>query len=153
KTPFVQKRFTGFSLLSHVRTRYEGLRNAAPDVAALRLGTKVARYLAPPRPDTPQTWAKPPSTNNSTPVIKLLSSDARNTAAFAISSGLPSRPSGTVLLMLFKRSCPVGELPKSSRSPSVSIGPGLIAFTRMCRALRSVVHVRANERMAAFVAE
>src|SRR5258708_12278415 len=29
-------------------------------------------------------------------------------------------------LMLFKRSCPVGELPKSSRSPSVSIGPGLI---------------------------
>jgi hypothetical protein len=30
--------------------------------------------------------------------------------------------------------------------------PGLTAFTRMRRAFRSVVHVRANERTAAFVA-
>jgi hypothetical protein len=29
------------------------------------------------------------------PVMKLASSDARNTTAFAISSGLPNRPSGT----------------------------------------------------------
>jgi hypothetical protein len=30
--------------------------------------------------------------------------------------------------------------------------PGLTAFTRMWRAFKSVVHVRANERTAAFVA-
>ena len=33
------------------------------------------------------TWAVPPSTNNSTPVTKLLSSEARNSATLAISSG------------------------------------------------------------------
>src|SRR6516164_8056364 len=37
----------------------------------------------------------PPSTNSSIPVMKLLSSEARNTAAFATSSGVPIRPSGT----------------------------------------------------------
>ena len=98
------------------------------------------------------TCAKPPSTNSSMPVTKLLSSEARKTAALAISSGRPSLPNGTVALMLFKRSCPTGEEPSSSRRPSVSIGPGLIAFTRMRRALRSVVQVRAKERIAALVA-
>jgi hypothetical protein len=34
----------------------------------------------------------------------------------------------------------------SSRNPGVSIKPGLIAFTRMALCLKSVVHVRANER-------
>jgi 2-succinyl-5-enolpyruvyl-6-hydroxy-3-cyclohexene-1-carboxylate synthase len=34
----------------------------------------------------------------------------------------------------------------------VAIGPGLRALTRILRALRSTVHVRANERTAAFVA-
>src|SRR5207248_11052449 len=37
-------------------------------------------------------------------------------------------------------------------SPGVSIGPGLIAFTRMRRSFKSVVQVRANEQTAAFVA-
>jgi len=32
------------------------------------------------------------------------------------------------------------------------MGPGLTAFTRMRRSFSSVVHVRANERTAAFVA-
>src|ERR1700681_357096 len=36
----------------------------------------------------------PPSTARSTPVIYELSSEARNTTAAAISSGLPLRPSG-----------------------------------------------------------
>jgi hypothetical protein len=31
-------------------------------------------------------------------------------------------------------------------------GPGLIVLTRMRRSFSSVVHVRANERIAAFVA-
>lgn len=43
------------------------------------------------------TWAAPPSTNNSVPVMKLLSSEARNTRALPISSGVPRRPRGTVV--------------------------------------------------------
>ena len=34
----------------------------------------------------------------------------------------------------------------------VAMGPGLRVLTRILRALRSTVHVRANERTAAFVA-
>jgi hypothetical protein len=41
-----------------------------------------------------QTCAKPPSTNTSLPVIKLLSSEARNKATAAVSSGLPTRSRG-----------------------------------------------------------
>ena len=35
------------------------------------------------------TWLMPPSTGMSAPVVKLLRSDARNTAAFATSSAVP----------------------------------------------------------------
>src|SRR3989454_5226859 len=84
--------------------------------------------------------------------MKLLSSDARNTTAFAISSGVPNLPSGTVLEIIFKRCWPVSEEPSSSFSPGVSVAPGLTAFTRMRRSLRSVVNVRARERTAALVA-
>src|ERR1700731_1512991 len=41
-----------------------------------------------------QTWARPPSTNSSMPVTKLESSDAKNSAALAISSGSAMRPIG-----------------------------------------------------------
>jgi hypothetical protein len=41
-----------------------------------------------------QIWVMPPSTNSSAPLMKLASSDARNSAALAISSGLPTRPTG-----------------------------------------------------------
>src|SRR6516162_8662673 len=40
--------------------------------------------------------ATPPSTGKSIPVMKLLSSEARNTAAEASSSGVPSRPIGII---------------------------------------------------------
>ncbi len=46
--------------------------------------------------DSRQTCAAPPSTNNSMPVTKLESSEARNTATLAISSALPMRPIGMV---------------------------------------------------------
>src|SRR5262249_6266150 len=52
----------------------------------------------------------------------------------------------------FARCCPVSEEANSSLSPGVSMSPGLTAFTRMRRSFKSVVHVRANERTAAFVA-
>src|ERR1700693_3308671 len=51
------------------------------------------------------------------------------------------------------RSRPTSDELNNSRSPSVSIGPGLTAFTRIRRALRSVVQVRAKDRTAALVAE
>src|SRR4029077_734387 len=99
-----------------------------------------------------QIWAIQPSINNDDPVVELLSSEARNTTAFAISSGVPRRPSGTVFEIIFLRCFPVSEEASSSLSPGVSIGPGLTAFTRIRRSFKSVVQVRANERTAAFVA-
>jgi hypothetical protein len=42
--------------------------------------------------------------------------------------------------------------PADHSGRGVSIGPGLTTFTRMRRLFKSVVHVRANERTAAFVA-
>src|SRR6266446_8897528 len=70
----------------------------------------------------------------------------------AISSGRPKRPRGTVAAIIFARCWPVSEEASSSFSPGVSVAPGLTAFTRMRRSFSSVVHVRANERTAAFVA-
>ena len=94
------------------------------------------------------TCAKPPSTHNSIPVMELLSSDARNTTALAISLAVPGLPSGILSDIMFKR-CSPAALPCHA---GVSINPGLTAFTRMRRSFKSVVHVRANERTAAFVA-
>src|SRR5437660_5355393 len=101
---------------------------------------------------TDYTCAKPPSTNNSVPVTKLASFEARNTTALAISSAVPSLPSGTLLEIFFKRCWPVSEDPTRPFSPGVSMEPGLTAFTRLQRSFTAVVHVRANERMAALVA-
>src|SRR5437879_13668702 len=84
--------------------------------------------------------------------MKLLSSDARNTTAFAIASGVPRLPSGTVLAIVLARCWPASEEPRSSFSPGVSVAPGLTALTRMWRSFKSDVHVRANERTAALVA-
>ena len=99
-----------------------------------------------------QTCAIPPSTNSSTPVTKLLSSEARNTATLAISSASPIRPIGTcdARPALICSSSP-GELARPS-TPGVSIGPGLSTLTRILRSFRSTVQVRANERTAALVA-
>jgi hypothetical protein len=75
----------------------------------------------------------------------MLSSDARNKAAFAISSGLPIRPKGTVLTM-FVSSCSVcSSLCTTLLNIGVSIIPGLMALTRILRCFRSTVQVRAND--------
>ena len=52
--------------------------------------------------------------------------------------------------MIFLRCSPTSDEASKSLSPGVSIEPGLTAFTRMRRSFKSVVHVRANERTAAF---
>src|SRR6266404_392614 len=96
--------------------------------------------------DSDQICALPPSTNSSMPVTKLESSDARKSAALAISSGEPMRPIGTVDTIRAIAS----EDSRSDRG--VLMGPGLKTFVRTRRSFRSVVQVRANERRAALVA-
>src|SRR5437660_6557985 len=64
--------------------------------------------------------------------------------ALAISSGVPSLPSGTLLEIIFNRCWPVSEDARRPLSPGVSMEPGLTAFTRMRRSFKSVVHDRAN---------
>ena len=62
----------------------------------------------------------PPSTTRAEPVMNEDSSDARNSAARAISSGRPSRPMG----MCTSRRCRRTGSASSSASRGVSIGPG-----------------------------
>src|SRR6202046_1542321 len=93
-----------------------------------------------------QIWALPPSTNSSMPVTKLESSDARNNATFATSSGSPMRPIGTVDTI---RAITSGDCRLAS---GVLIGPGLTTFERIRRSFRSVVQVRTKERIAALLA-
>ena len=89
-----------------------------------------------------QIWAVPPSTNNSVPVMKLESPEARNSAAVAISRGCPKRPMGIIEANFALTSWGMGS------KIAVSMGPGLMTFTRILRSLSSSVQVRANERTA-----
>src|SRR5262249_41157770 len=73
----------------------------------------------------------PPSTNSSISVMKLQSSDARNRAAFATSSGVPIRPIGTAAMTFALNSSSCSLVPPAMLPPGVSIGPGLMAFTRI----------------------
>src|SRR5271155_6021768 len=98
-----------------------------------------------------QTCAIPPSTARSTPVMKLLSEQAKKRAVDAISSDRPKRARGTMLAIATRI-----PFTWSSGNPifpmmGVSIGPGLRQLTRILRSFRSVVQVRANERTAALV--
>src|SRR5688572_11349668 len=72
----------------------------------------------------------PPEMWSVSPVINAASSEARNTAAGAISCGWPMRPSGVWASTCLRRSL-------SSRpavlKPSVSTMPGLMALTRIRR--------------------
>src|SRR5271169_3832740 len=68
----------------------------------------------------------PPSTESTWPVIKAALSEARKTMASAISSGFPTRLSGTVET----RPAFLSALPVKRLSISVSVGPGATALTR-----------------------
>src|ERR1700722_3294717 len=82
-----------------------------------------------------QPIVQPPSTMNGAPVANDDSSLARNRAIFAISSGLPIRPS--VEMRLIARSDIVPP-PWIRETIGVSIAPGQIALTRMlCRPFSS----------------
>src|SRR3984893_16275077 len=95
-----------------------------------------------------QIAERPPSTDNSTPFTKLESSEARNSAAAAISSGRPIFPRGITDSNI--------RFASSSRTWScigVAIGPGLSTFTRIFLPFSSLSQVRANECNAALLAE
>jgi len=66
--------------------------------------------------------------------------------------GCPEPAERTMPGIIFLRCSPTSEDASRPVAAGVLIEPGLIAFTRMRRSLRSVVQVRANERTAAFVA-
>src|SRR5260370_33216100 len=79
------------------------------------------------------------------PVTKLESSEARNTAALATSSGSPMRPIGMVvsILAMVSGGC------RSTRG--VLIGPGLRTFERIRRSFSSLGQARTRMRTAALV--
>ena len=99
-----------------------------------------------------QIWAAPPSTNSSVPVTKVLSSEARKTAALAISSGVAEAAHRDAVHDALQHLLAGRPGLRQSVKAGVLIGPGLIAFTRIFRSFRSIVQVRANERTAALVA-
>ncbi len=82
--------------------------------------------------------------------MKLLSTDARNSAALATSSGRPIRPTGMTSARRARNSAP--RSPAKFAKPCVSVGPGLTALTRMPRPFSSTVSVRASDRTAALLA-
>jgi hypothetical protein len=77
----------GFALRGLGRSRFT--RSRLTRLAAFGKSNQLACYAL-----VRQIWAMPPSTKSSIPLTKLLSSEARNRTAFAISSGTPTRPSG-----------------------------------------------------------
>jgi hypothetical protein len=83
-----------------------------------------------------------------------VSSDARKATAFAISSGFPILPSGTMFKTLFLNCSACSSLSPIPRllAIGVAIGPGLMALARILWRFRSTVQERANDRIAALVA-
>ena len=72
------------------------------------------------------------------------SSDAKNTATGAISSGCPVRPSGVRAINCFSKSLPITP---AACVPSVSTPPGLIALTRIFRGPSSFASTRVTGRL------
>lgn len=90
-----------------------------------------------------QICPRAPSTNNSMPVVKLLSSEAL---------GLPSLPIGMVFKRVFFISWTCCPFSNSWLMPAESIEPGLIALTQISRCFKLTVQKRANDCVAALVA-
>ena len=77
------------------------------------------------------------------------SSEARNTAAGAMSLGRPMRPRGVCDSMSLRKS--LSWMP-AERTPSVSTMPGLMELTRIRRGPSSWLSDRVTASTAAFVA-
>ena len=87
----------------------------------------------------------PPDAASISPVTHRASSDARNTATGAMSSGCPIRPNGVCCNICFSKSLP--KIP-ADRVPSVSTSPGLMAFTLILRGPSSFANTRVIASMA-----
>src|SRR6266446_3808508 len=74
----------------------------------------------------PQPAVLPPSAVSICPVTNDAFSEARKTAARAISAGSPTRPSGTLLA----RAAFLSAVPVKRPSIPISVGPGATALTR-----------------------
>src|SRR6185437_4022255 len=94
-----------------------------------------------------QMAEKPPSTDNSTPFTKLESSEARNSATAAISSGRPIFPRG-----IRDSNIRFASSVRTWSCIGVAIGPGCSTFTRIFLPLSSLSHPRANACSAALLA-
>jgi hypothetical protein len=104
----------------------------------------MGRFRLNPGLSTGYSCLMPPSTNNSIPVIRLLSSDARKTTALAISSGLAlaGMPGGRSFESIFNRvtppsavnSAPLTSLPSYNRETTAfAISSGVLRL--LCRTL------------------
>src|SRR5262245_8884031 len=94
-------------------------------------------------------YRKPPEMVSVSPVIQLESDEAKNTAAGAMSSGRPMRPSGVCASVDLRKSLAAMPAPCS---PSVSIMPGLIELTRTLREPSSLARDLVMASTAALVA-
>src|SRR5271156_3142712 len=92
-----------------------------------------------------QVMVAPPSMTMAWPVMKAPARDAKNTAAPAISSGSPMRPSGVRSLVAFK----VCGFSHRARAKSVLTRPGAMQLTRMLSGPNSSARLRASWKSAA----
>src|SRR5947199_1487282 len=133
------------------------------DTAQLVKSRRTARHGAPSRrrslsgserleqPPWPlaNRYLSPPDTSSVSPVMYFESDDARYTAVGEMSSGCPMRPSGACVSTIFWKSLPTKP---AACTPSVSIIPGLIEFTRIPRGPSSFASTPVMASTAAFVA-
>src|SRR5262249_42089398 len=87
------------------------------------------------------TCVIPPSAGKSTPVMKLLSSEARNKMADAISSARPTRPRTVICAYCVFIASTSSFVPTWASIIGVSIGPGLSVLTRIPRSLKSAAQL------------
>ena len=130
---------------------YRQLAEANPNTFLPNLAT-ARRRPADVRGAHRQTRVSPPSMVRFDPVMKLAAGEARKATRLATSSLVPNRPVGTLLVIAATNSVRTCSGSSSLASAGVSMGPGLMALTRIFLSLRSEVQDRANERTAAFVA-
>src|SRR6201987_1533083 len=89
----------------------------------------------------------PPFAQMISPVSQPASSEARNTATRAMSSGWPKRPSGVLAITCFLNSAPMTP---AACAPSVSVPPGLRALTRIFLGPNSFESTRVKPLTALF---
>ena len=98
-------------------------------------------------PGSAHLYLLPPFAKMISPVSQPASSEARNTATRAMSSGWPTRPSGVLAIICFLDSVPMTP---AACAPSVSVPPGLRALTRISLGPNSFERARVKPLTALF---